>query len=58
MPAPVAVPLDKIVQGLLRLLARMLREKAHGQIVITIRDGQIQMVTETKQHLPTNLPEA
>lgn len=58
MPTPAVIPTEKILQGALRLIARMIRDKDHGQIVITIRDGHIQRVTKTQQYLPANLPES
>lgn len=57
MAATPQIPQEKIVSGILRMIARMVRDKAHGQIVITIRDGHIQMASETRQHLPANLTE-
>jgi hypothetical protein len=50
--------LDKAVRWILATAQKMIREKAHGQIVITIRDGQIQLLDERRTHLPNNLPES
>jgi hypothetical protein len=57
MAAP-ASSLDKVIRGILLLAQKMIREKAHGQIVITIRDGMIQLVDERRTFKPENLPEA
>jgi hypothetical protein len=57
MAAP-ASSLDKAIRGILLLAQKMIREKAHGQIVITIRDGMIQLVDERRTFKPENLPEA
>lgn len=53
-----ASSLDKAIRGILLLAQKMIREKAHGQIVITIRDGMIQLVDERRTFKPENLPEA
>lgn len=57
MTAPALSPLDKIVRGILILVQRMIREKAHGRVVITIRDGAISLVEEQRTRLPNDLPE-
>jgi hypothetical protein len=51
------VPLQKTVQGTLLLLQHLLKEKAHGQIIITVRDGAIQLLDVRRTYLPQNLPE-
>jgi hypothetical protein len=58
MVTPAANPLDKIIRGILKLLGQLLREKAHAQIIITVRDGNIHLVTETRTFKPDNLPES
>jgi len=58
MANAVVNPIEKFVQGLLKLLGQRLREKAHTQIVIVVRDGKIQLVHENRTYLPDNLPES
>jgi hypothetical protein len=58
MAATPSTPLDKVVRGILLSMQKMIREKAHGQITITIRDGVIQLVDERRSFKPENLPEA
>jgi len=58
MSTPAANPLDKIIRGILKMLGQLIREKAHAQIVITIRDGSVHLVTETRTFKPDNLPES
>lgn len=56
MAAP-TVPLDKLVRGILLLVQKMIREKGHGQVVITIRDGVVCLVEDRRTYQPQNLPE-
>jgi hypothetical protein len=58
MAVAITSPLEKAIRGILVIAQRMIREKAHGQIVITIRDGAIQLVDERRTHKPENLPES
>ena len=52
-----ANPMEKFARSLLKLIGRLIQEKAHAQIIIVIRDGKIQLVHENRAHLPENLPE-
>ena len=56
MAAPALTPLPLFAQGLLKMITRHIANKAHAQITITIRDGKVQLVSETQTHLPDNLP--
>lgn len=58
MAAPPTDAVSKAVRGILLIAQKMIREKAHGQIVITIRDGVIQLVDERRTFKPENLPES
>jgi hypothetical protein len=58
MAGPASSPLEKAIRGILWMAQKMIREKAHGQIVITIRDGVIQLVDERRTYKPENLPES
>jgi hypothetical protein len=51
-------PIEKTVRGILLLMQTMIREKAHGRIVITLRDGDIQLIEKLQTYLPQNLPES
>jgi hypothetical protein len=52
------VPIDKLVRGILALVQKIIRERGHGEVIITIRDGKIQYIGERRTYLPENLPEA
>jgi hypothetical protein len=44
--------------GLLgRMLARLLTEHAHAEIVIAVQDGVVRLVRVNRSYLPTKLPE-
>jgi hypothetical protein len=58
MLTPAANPLEKIVQGVLKMLGRLLKERAHASIVIVVRDGKVQFIKEDRTYLPENLPES
>lgn len=47
-----AAELDKFLRGLIKTFGVWMREKAHGQIVITFRDGVIQLISENRQRKP------
>jgi hypothetical protein len=38
------------------MIQKLIHEKAHGQITITIRAGKIQLVDERRTYLAENLP--
>ncbi len=58
MTAPVPPPpLKKTVRGLLLLIEQIMKERGHGQVTVTIRDGQIQLLNVSRNYLPANLPE-
>lgn len=40
-----------------KLMVRLMRERAHGQVVITIHQGQIPIVEVNRKYKPTGLPE-
>jgi len=40
-----------------KLVVRLLRERAHGEIVITIQDGNLRLVRVNRNYLPTDLPD-
>ena len=51
------VPVEKLVRGILALVQKIIHERGHGEIVITIRDGQISLISERRNYLPQNLPD-
>jgi hypothetical protein len=46
---------QKIVRGILVLLQQLVNEKAHGQVTITVRDGQISLADVRRTYLPQDL---
>lgn len=54
---PAAATTEKTVRGILLLLQQLLREKAHAQLTIHVRDGKIVLTTEQRTRRPENLPE-
>ena len=58
MPAPSThAPLPPFAVKLLTMIGRLVANKAHAQIVITIRDGKVQLVSENRTYQPDNLPD-
>jgi len=55
---PTVNPMEKIVRGILKMLGRLIQEKAHASIVIVVRDGKVQFIKEDRTYLPENLPES
>jgi hypothetical protein len=53
----VSVEQLKLVRGALAILQQLMSEKGHGQIVITVRDGMIQLVEKKQTFLPQQLVE-
>ena len=49
------VPVERVVPAILKILSAMVHDKAHGQITITVRGGNVQLISETRQHLPARL---
>lgn len=39
-----------------RRVLRLMLEKAHVSVVITLRDGTIQQIREDRSYLPANIP--
>lgn len=56
--AKALTPVEKTVRGILLLMQQMMQEKAHGRIVITLRDGAVQLVEKQRSYTPENLPES
>ncbi len=50
-------PGEKLARGILALVQKIVRERGHGQVVITIRDGKISLIEDRRTYLPANLPE-
>lgn len=40
-----------------RLFAKLLAERAHVDLILHIRDGQVQSVRTDRRYLPTDLPQ-
>lgn len=54
-PTP-TVEQQATLQKALRLVLQLMNEKAHGQVTITLRDGNIQVLNVQRAYLPKNLP--
>jgi hypothetical protein len=50
-------PLPPFAVKLLKLVGRLVAEKAHAQVIVNVRDGKIQFFTVTQTYQPDNLPE-
>lgn len=57
MANPTPTTFEQTVRGIWKILAKLLSEKAHGQLIISVRDGKVQLVEERRTHLGANLPE-
>lgn len=57
VPNPRNVELTLFWQRLGRIVARLLGQRAHCNIVITMKDGVMQNVRVDESFLPGNLPE-
>lgn len=53
-PAPETV---KVVRGLITLIDKIIRERGHGQVIVTIRDGKVMPIETRRTYLIENLPE-
>ncbi len=40
-----------------RVLVRLLKERAHGQVVLTIHNGDVVLVDINRKYKPTGLPD-
>lgn len=50
-------PAAKIAASILTQIDRIMRERGHGQVIITVRDGKVHMIETRRTYLPENLPE-
>jgi hypothetical protein len=57
-PPAAAQTEQQIVRGILMLLQQLVNEKAHGQIIITVRDGKISLADVRRTYLPESLLKA
>jgi hypothetical protein len=55
--APTLAPLPPFAQKLLRLVGRLVANKAHARVIITIRDGKVQYIGIDQTFTPENMPE-
>jgi len=56
LPNPHAA-LPPFATKLLKLLGRLIANKAHAQVTITIRDGKVQLIGVNTTYVPDSLPE-
>ncbi len=40
-----------------RMFANLLARRAHADLVITVRDGKVQLVRVDQRYLPTDIPQ-
>jgi hypothetical protein len=45
-----------LLQRAFRLVLQLMTDKTHGQVTITLRDGNVQLVNVQRVYLPKNLP--
>jgi hypothetical protein len=57
-PPAAAQTEQQIVRGILMLLQQLVNEKAHGQVIITVRDGKISLADVRRTYLPESLLKA
>jgi len=58
MNAPVPVPsLERFVRAFWKTLGRLMQEKAHAQVTISLRDGKVTLVEVRRTYQPENLPD-
>jgi hypothetical protein len=36
---------------------KIIRERGHGQIIVSVRDGKVQLIKVERSYLPENAPE-
>jgi len=36
---------------------KIIRERGHGQVIVSIRDGKVQLIKVERSYLPENAPE-
>lgn len=56
-PQIVAASLPPFATKLLKLIGRLVANKAHAQVTITIRDGKVQLIGVNTTYVPDSLPE-
>lgn len=52
----VLIPLQQFWANLGHMVAELLKQRAHVNIVIVIKDGAIQQVRRDQSYLPENIP--
>ena len=55
MAAP--IPPAKLAASILKQIDTVIKERGHGEVVVSIRDGKVQFITIRRNYLPENLPE-
>jgi hypothetical protein len=53
----VPASLPPFATKLLKLVGRLVASKAHAQVIVTIRDGKVQLISVNQTYVPDNLPE-
>lgn len=57
MASPLGNQLPPFAVKLLKLIGRLISDKAHAQVIVTIRDGKVQFIGVNQTYVPDNLPE-
>jgi hypothetical protein len=55
-PGPAQPTVTGFWQTLGRMFAALLASRAHADLVVTVRDGKVQLVRIDQRYLPTDLP--
>lgn len=50
-------PAQKTAAAIFTQVDRIIRERGHGQVVVIIRDGRVQLIKVERTYLPENVPE-
>lgn len=56
MAAPVT-PAAKAAASIFKQVDKIISERGHGQVIVTVRDGKVQLIEVRRTYLPENAPE-
>lgn len=54
---PTQLTLDEFMSRYRRLLEQLIKEHAHGEVVVTLQDGQIRLLRVNRSYHPSALPQ-
>ncbi len=55
--AALTTPAAKTAAAILTQVDRIIRERGHGQVIVTVRDGKVQLIEVRRTYQPENAPE-